>query len=144
MARVSAQEYAEKWGRRLKAASEDVRKGIDRVKEAPGKKAAAAQDLMLAKVTASINDGTWRRQVEAVTLEDWKKAATEKGVGRISQGVDAAASKQPMMAEKLLAAVDASVAEANATKRGDLEANITRMTAFVRGMSKRKLRRPGA
>jgi hypothetical protein len=142
VARVSAQEYADKWGRRLKQASEDVRKGIERVKEAPGKAAAAAKDLMLSKVTAAVNDGTWARQVAGVTLEDWKKSATEKGVARIAQGVDSALPKQPMMAEKLLAAVDASVAEANATPRGDLEANITRMTTFVRGMSKRKLRRP--
>jgi hypothetical protein len=47
------------------------------------------------------------------------------------------------MAERLLQAVDAAVSEANRTPRGDLEANISRMTTFVRSMAGKKLRRPG-
>jgi len=41
MARVNASEYAEKWGRRTKVATEDYRKGVERVSQAPGEKAAA-------------------------------------------------------------------------------------------------------
>lgn len=144
MARLTPAEYAEKWARRLKGSTEDIRRGIDRVAEAPGEAAARAQDVMLQKVTASINDGTWAAQVRGVSKEEWQKAAKEKGIGRIAQGVDSAAPRQGAMAERLLAAVDASVAEANRTKRGSIEDNITRMTTFVRGMHARKLRRPGS
>lgn len=144
MAKLNAQEYADKWGRRLKGATEDIRKGIDRVTEAPGKAAVKAQDRMRTALNASIDDGTWASQTGKVTVDEWKTAATQKGIGRISQGVDSAADAQVEMAGKLLAAVDASVAEVERTPRGTLEDNIGRSATFARGMAKRKLRRPGA
>jgi hypothetical protein len=144
MARVTPQEYGEKWSRRLKGSTEDIRRGIDRVSEAPGEAAARSKDLMLAKVTQAINDGTWESQVRGVSKEDWQRAAKEKGIGRIAQGVDSSMPKQTQMAERLLAAVDSSVAAANRVKRGTLEDNIQRMTIFVRSMSEKKLRRPGS
>ena len=141
MARVTPQEYAEKWGRRLKGSTEDIRRGINRVSEAPGVAAARQQDLMLAKVTESISSGRWADRVAAVPLDEWKKKTTEKGVGRIASGVDAAAATQVGMATELLANVDAAVAAVNRTPRGTLEDNITRMTTFVREMAKTKLTR---
>ena len=144
MAKLTPQEYADKWARRLSGSTEDIRRGIDRVTEAPGMAAARAKELMKQKLIQSLDDGTWESQVKGVTLEEWKKQAGGKGVERIASGVNAAKDKQVPMAEKLLAAVDASVSEANKTPRGTLEDNITRMTTFVRGMAKRKIRRPGA
>lgn len=142
MAKVNPQEYAEKWGRRLKGATEDIRRGIDRVTEAPGVKAARSKDLMIQKLMEAINDGTWENQVSKVTLEEWKGKAKEKGISRIAQGVDGAETSQVAMAEKLLAAVDAAAAKANALPKGTLEDSINRMTTFVREMNKRKLRKP--
>ena len=138
MAKVTAQEYAEKWGRRLKGSTEDIRRGANRVTEAPGVAAARQQDLMLTKLTESITSGLWAQQVAAVSLEDWKKALMEKGVGRIAAGVDAATPKQQQMATRLLAAVDSAMADANRTPRGSLEDNINRMTTFVRSMADKK------
>lgn len=142
MAKVNATEYADKWASRLSAAGEDVRRGVEKVTVAPGIQAAAAKERMKAAIIKAIDDGTWEAQVKAVSLEDWKASMVGKGINRLSEGVNAAKPKQVAMAEKLLAAVDASVAEANATPRGSLEDNINRMTAFVRGMAKRKIRRP--
>ncbi len=141
MARVTPQEYAEKWGRRLKGSTEDIRRGINRVSEAPGVAAAKQEGLMLAKVTESISSGEWARKVAAVPLEEWKKKTMEKGVGRIASGVDAAAATQVAMATELLANVDSAVAVVNQTPRGTLEDNITRMTTFVREMAKTKVSR---
>jgi len=143
MARVTADEYADKWSRRLKGSTEDIRRGISRVSVSPTEQAAKAADLMLNNLMKSVQDGTWAAQLRAVSLDDWKQSATSKGLQRIASGVDAATADQVGMAQKLLAAVDASVADANKTPRGDLEANITRMTSFVRGMAGRKIRRPG-
>jgi len=142
MARVTAQEYAEKWNRRLKGATEDIRRGIAKVSVSPTEMAAKKAEITLQKIIAAFQDGTWASQLRKVSLESWKESATIKGLQRIAAGVDAAQPGQAQMAEQLLAAVDAAVAEANQTPRGDLEANITRMTTFVRGMNKRKLRRP--
>ena len=141
MARVTAEEYAEKWGRRLKGATEDIRRGVDRVAEAPGIAAARQADLMLQKLTESITSGKWANQVAGVSLEEWKTAIKDKGIARIAAGVDAATPKQREMAQRLLAAVDESVAIVNRTPRGSLEDNIQRMTTFAREMNQRKLKR---
>lgn len=140
MAKLTPAEYAEKWGRRLKGSSEDIRRGISRVTEAPGVAAAKQADLMKTKINEALDSGRWARNVAAVSLEDWKKKATDKGIARIGVGVDAAQTSQVQMAEQLLAAVDATKAEVEQTPRGDLEANITRMTTFARGMHKRKFK----
>lgn len=140
MAKVNAQEYAEKWGRRLKGSTEDIRRGVDRVTEAPGVKAAKQADLMKQKLVESIDSGRWQKAVSNVSLDEWKDKIKEKGIARIGAGVDAAASKQVAMAEKLLANVDAAREVVNRTPRGTLEDNITRMTTWAREMHKRKLK----
>ncbi len=140
MAKLSATEYAEKWGRRLKASTEDVRKGVQRVTVAPGEAAAAQIELMKANLMKSLEDGTWANNVRAVTLQEWQDKFITKGIPRMGAGVDAAQPKQILMAEKLLAAVDASVDQVNRTPRGDLETNIGRMVTFAREMNKRKIK----
>lgn len=136
MARVTAQEFAEKWGRRLKGAGTDIQNGVRRVTEAPGVAAARQANVMLQNLQARVSDGTWARRVAGVSLEDWKTATLTKGVQRIAAGVDGAQAKVSAMAGPLLAAVDTAVAEANRTPRGDIEANITRATTFMRSMAK--------
>lgn len=144
MAKVTAQEYAEKWSNRLSGATEDIRRGINKVTEAPGVKAAKAKEAMKQKLLKSIDDGTWEAQVAGVSLEDWKAAASTKGVNRIAEGVNAAKPKQVAMAEKLLPAVDAAAAAAKALPKVTLEDSINRSTTFIREMAKRKIRRPGS
>jgi hypothetical protein len=144
MARVDAGEYAEKWARRLSASSQDIRKGIEKVKVSPTAKAADQAELALRKIMEAFNNGTWASQLRKVSLESWRASAIGKGLDRIAKGVADATPGQVQMATKLLAAVDLSVAEANRTPRGSLEDNITRMTTFVRGMAGRSLKKPGA
>lgn len=143
MARVNAQEYAEKWATRTKAATQDYRRGVERVTEAPGEMAARQADAMLAGITQAIADGTWARQVAKVTLTEWKEKALSKGAGRIAGGVDGASAKVAQNAQALLAAVDAAVAAANRTPRGSLEDNIVRMTTYAREMAARAPKRQG-
>lgn len=137
MAKVNATEYAEKWARRIKGSTEDIRRGVMRTSEAPGMAAARQVQLMKANLIKSLEDGTWERNVSAVTLQDWQDKMIEKGVPRLAAGVDSAQAKQVQMAEKLLADVDASVAVVNQTPRGDIEQNIQRMTTFAREMHKK-------
>lgn len=141
MAKVTAEEYAEKWSRRLKGSTEDIRRGVDKVTVAPGLAAAKSADKMLAKLTEAVQSGMWANQVAGVSLEDWKTAFNVKGIGRIAAGVDAATPSQVVMATKLLKAVDESAAIANALPKVTLEDSINRMTTFVREMNKRKLRK---
>ncbi len=141
MARVDAAGFAEKWSRRLKGATPDIQAGIKRVSAAPGVAAAQQQSAMLANLQARIADGTWARRVASVSLQDWQNAALNKGVNRITAGVDAAQGKVAQMAQSLLAAVDGAVAVTNQRPRGSLEDNINRATTFMREMSKRAPKR---
>ena len=143
MAKVTPAQYAEKWGRRLRGAGEDIRRGIERVDKAPGVAAAASQELMLQKVTEAVNSGLWAKRVASVSLDDWKKSALEKGVPRIPAGVEAATEKMEKIAEELLPAVDAAAAAANALPKGTLEDSIARSAMFMREMAKRAPRKRG-
>lgn len=138
MAKLTADEYAAKWGQRLKGSTEDIRRGISRVTTAPGEAAVRQQDKMLQKTTEAITSGRWASATRAVSLQDWQQSSSEKGVGRIAAGVDAALPHQAAMAQRLLAAVDSAAAKAKAMPSTTLEDNINRMATFAREMAKSK------
>ena len=94
---------------------------------------------MLAGITEAINSGKWSRAVAGVSLEDWKNATIEKGIGRISAGVDNAMNKQVQMAEQLLAAVDSVVSSIDSMPDTTLEDRIARSAAFQRGMAEKRI-----
>lgn len=136
MAKVTPQEFADKWSRRLGAAGEDIRRGIARTTEAPGIAAAAQQAVMLQNVTAAVSSGKWARRVGAVSLQDWQKSTTEKGIPRIATGAQAAQGKMARVASELLPAVDAAAAMANALPKGTIEDSVNRAATFMREMAK--------
>ena len=140
MAKVTPQEFAEKWNRRMKGSTQDMQRGIERVTEAPGVAAAKQSALMLQKLTESLTDGSWARAVAGVSLQEWKDSAIKKGLQRIAAGVDGSTAYVAEAAQKLLADVDAAVAEVSRTPRGDLETNINRMATFARTMAARSKR----
>ena len=135
MAKLTAVEFQEKHARRLKAAVEDVRKGIDRVTENPCEKAAAKQDKMLTNLTAAVSAGKWAAGLKRVSLEDWKSKARDIGVNRIAAGIDGAKTKVIAFAEQLLPHIDREKAKIAAMPDVTLDDNINRMTSFVRGMA---------
>ncbi len=138
MAKLTATQFQEKHARRLKAAVEDVRQGIDRVTDNPCEKAAAKQDKMLTNLTASVQSGKWGQGLKRVTLEEWKRKARDIGVNRIAAGIDGAKSKVVAFAEELLPHIDRQQAKINAMPDVTLDDNINRMTAFTRGMAEFK------
>ena len=134
MARVTPQEYADKWKRRLSGSTEDIRRGIDKVTVAPGQSAAAAQDRMLNGVTEAVASGRWARKTAAVPLEAWKGAAKDKGLARIGSGATAAEAKMARVAQTLLPAVDAAAAAARAMPKNTIDDSIARAGEFMRRM----------
>ncbi len=135
MVRVNATEFADKWGRRLQGATEDVRKGIERVTEAPGAKAAAQRNKWAQKLSSSEVQDKWARKVSNVSLSDWKKAALDKGVGRIAAGVQGAKSKMQAFGQALIPALESAKAEIDSMPSTTLEDNIARMNAHTRRMA---------
>lgn len=135
MAKLTPSEFQEKHARRLTAAVEDVRKGIARVTVNPCELAAAKQEKMLANLTASVTDGRWAAGLKRVTLEEWKRKATDVGVGRIAGGITGAKDKVIAFAEQLLPHIDAGTAKIKTMSDITLEDNIARMTTFTRHMA---------
>jgi len=136
MAKVNANEFAEKWARRLQSATPDIERGINRVSTSPTQKAASKQDKMLANLTRAVQSGKWAAGLNKVSLTDWKAAAIQKGIPRISQGVSGAQPKVAQFATKLLAHQDSLKSEIDNMPDLTIEDSINRMVAWTRGMSK--------
>lgn len=135
MAKVNAQQWLDKWGRRLNAASPDITSGVNGVQTAPGVSAAAAQDRMLTNLTAAVTSGLWAKRVSGVSLSDWKSAMVNKGIPRLAAGVSQAQKSAAPVITNLLNAVDNAAAQANAIPKGGIEQSIARASAFMRAMS---------
>lgn len=138
MARLTATEFQDKHSRRLKAAVEDVRRGIDRVTESPTEKAAAKQDKMLTNLTAAVSSGKWAAGLKRVSLDEWKKKARDVGVNRIAAGIDAAKDKVIDFANQILPYIDRAQSEISNMPDVTLDDNINRMNTFVRRMAQFK------
>ncbi|MEM4721443.1 MAG: hypothetical protein QXT73_05220 [Candidatus Methanomethylicaceae archaeon] len=138
MAKVNPQEFAEKWARRLAAAGPDIQRGVTRVDKAPTEQAAAKKDKMLTNLTNAIQQGKWESGLRRVTLADWKRAMAEKGLARISQGVQTAQPKMAEFANQLLPYQDSLRAQIETMPDITLEDNIARVNAWIRGMAKFK------
>lgn len=135
MARLTSSEFQEKHARRLSQATEDVRKGIQRLTVNPCELAAAKKDKMLQNVTAAIQDGRWENGLKRVSLDDWKNKALNVGVGRIAAGIAAAKDKVIAFADQLLPHIDAGQAKIKNLPDLTLEDNIARMDTFIRHMA---------
>lgn len=136
MPKLTAAEAAQKHMRRLQGATEDIQRGIQGVTTAPGALAAKKQQKMIQRLTEKVNDGTWARNVAAVSLESWKSAALDKGVGRIASGIQAAQPKMEAFYSKLLPFQATIQSKINAMPDLTLEDNIARATTQIREMSK--------
>lgn len=143
MAKVTAAEWLAKWGTNLGASSTYITNGVNKVQTAPGVSAAAAQDRMLAGVTAAVQNGTWAKRVSGVSLQSWQQAMIKKGIPRLTQGISTAQQNKTQQISALLTAVDASAQAANQLPKGGLEQGIARANAFMRAMSANAPKRTG-
>ena len=133
--KLTAAEYAEKQAARLKAALEDIRKGVNRVTVSPGTAAAAKYDKWKAALANTANQEKWKRRVAAVGLEEWKQAMSEKGIGRIAVGIDASRAKVEKFATALIAHQNAGLGKIASMPDLTLEDSIQRAAAWIRHMS---------
>lgn len=139
MPKINPRTGADKWARRTKAATADVAAGVDRVTEAPTQAALAKIDKMLAKFEEAVRSGKIERGLARVTLEDWKAAMKDIGVGRIASGVDnKGQAKMEAFAEEFYPFVERVQEEINRMPDTTLEDGIARMTHNVRELAKFK------
>ena len=112
MARVTPQAYADKLIRRGQAAAQDYTAGIQSVTVSPTAEAAKKLDKAAMNYQDAVSSGRMARRLNAVTLESWKKSATEKGSQRYGPGLAAARDKMVAFATDFLPFQDSIVAKA--------------------------------
>src|SRR6184192_1360273 len=131
MAMPSATQAAAKWVQNTGAAVPAYQAGVAAVTVSPGQAAARQADLWIRNVTAA--KAKFQANSQKVSLSDWQAAASGKGAQGLASGVQAAQGNYEAALTKLLPHIASVVSSLPA--RGDLEANINRMTQFVRKMS---------
>jgi hypothetical protein len=129
---LSADQVAAKWAQNTGSAVQAYTDGVNAVTVAPGQAAARAVDLWAQNVAAA--KSKYQANSAKVSLADWQASATGKGAARLASGVQAAQPKMQQAMTKLLPYIAQQVNALPA--RGNLDQNINRMTAFVRGMAK--------
>jgi len=140
MSKLTPAEATAKHARNLKAAIPDIQRGVDRVTENPGVKAAANKDKWVAKLMDPAIQDKWERNTRALDLGAWKDITKKKVSSNLASGVDAAAPKMNNFYTQLFPFQDSLVARINAMPDLTLEDSIARMTTMVRGMAEFKLR----
>ncbi len=134
MTNQTADQIAANWSSRLGASTEKMKAGISAVKIAPGQ-AAARQKAVWAQNVASAQD-KWAAKVSSVPLNEWQDTMINKGLPRVASGAQAAQGKMTSFMTKLLPFEQSLVSSLPA--RGNLEQNIQRAEATMRGMAKFK------
>lgn len=125
----------QKWVTGMQGAGQAIADGVNAVTVAPGAAAARQKNVYVQNTTAAADK--WARNVQAVSLGDWKEAMLNKGVNRVGTGAAASQGKMQNAMTQLLPQIDAIVN--SLPPRGDLGANINRMTQFVQKMSAVKI-----
>ena len=141
MVRVNEKEFAEKWARRLKGATEDIRRGVEKLDRNPAEEAIKKKEKMKARLIEAIDSGRWEAGLKKVTLEEWKAKMLNKGIGRIPAGVDEATPKMEEFARVLLPHIEEGVKKIEGMPDLTLEDNIRRMEEFIRHMAKLKYKK---
>jgi len=136
MAKMDAKDFAEKWQKNMAGSTAYISKGIDRVTESPMEKAAAKQDKMLNNLNEAVQKGKWKRGLESVTLDEWKKKFKDQGVARIAGGASAAVPKMQRFADQLLPFQDAAKRKIDAMPDTTFEDRLNKSQAWIREMHK--------
>lgn len=138
MANLTPQEITTKQISRTKGALDQMRTGIQRTSVAPGTIAATKAQKMLEGVRIAIESGDWARRVAGVTLADWQRAMLDKGVGRVSAGLDAAQADMVDFHTQLQAFQNSIRSRMGNMPDVTLEDRIARQAFWTREMAKFK------
>jgi hypothetical protein len=119
------------WATRLGQSTDKINRGIQRVQQAPGAKAAAQADVWASNTAAAKEK--FRRNVGRVSLGDWQ-AATQAAVGRVAEGAARKQGKFQAAITPVFAHMANVLASVDNMPRGSFEQNLARMNAMARGM----------
>lgn len=127
---LTAQQVTDKWARQLTGSTESIKAGINAVTEAPALAAVANRAGYLQGVNENVDK--WARKLGAVTLDSWKRAALDIGIGRLTSGVAKGKTKMASFMEVWLPYEDGLKARLKQIPKGGIEASIARATEAIR------------
>lgn len=131
MSSMTPDQIAAHWAQNLSGATAKITAGVNAVSTAPGQAAARQKAVWLQNVTAKADK--WAANTAAVSLQTWQQDMVSKGIPRIGQGAQASQAKFAAFMGKLLPYINSG--RSTLPARGNLDANIARMTAWARYMS---------
>jgi len=134
--KVNPSQFASKWSQNSQAAGEYIKQGVERVTEAPGKKAAAQVAKMRQNLVASLDNGKWAARVGAVSVEQWKEKMINKGLARHAQGVQEAEGKMEAFGARLLPHIASGQMKIEKMPDLTLQDSKNRAVAWIDHMSK--------
>lgn len=142
MPKLTAREITDKQIARSQNAVEDVVKGIQRMKETPGKAANRKITKYLANVQKAVADGTVQAGNDSYSLTDFQAVAAAKVRERYASGV-AAAEPKILAAREQLNSYQQKIEDAVAAMPDDTEQQReARMLYNKREMAKFRLQKP--
>jgi len=135
MAEMNPDDIASKQVRNTSNAVDDFRSGVDRVDEAPTRRAAAAIDKMRAGFEEAARSGKIQNRLNAVSLDAWKQRTLDKS-DRIAPGVEAAQQDIAAFHRQRQQFQNNINRELDQIPSDSLQNNIRRMTTQVQRMAK--------
>lgn len=133
MAKITPQEAAEKWASNLGAATASIQRGVERVTESPGPKAARAKGLYVRKVQE--NADKWAGKLNAMDLGTWQQQTINKGIPRIADGAQKSQGKMADFMGELLPHIDSGRAKIDSMPKGSLADSKNRAAAWIDHMA---------
>lgn len=127
------QQAARKWNSRLKAATNEIREGVEGTDINPMERAAAQSEKWVNRVAAA--QQKYIAGLGRVSLEDWKRATIDKGIPRIAAGADQAVGEVEAFQTELMAFQATIDRELAGMPDVTLEDSIARATHQMRRMS---------
>lgn len=141
MARVTPAQFADKLIRRGQAAAGDYTAGVNGVTVSPTAEAAKKLEKAAQNFQEAVTSGRMARRLQSVSLEDWKRAAAEKGSARYGPGLAASRDKMVAFAQDFLPFQDSIVAKAKTMPDYSLQDSINRAVFVMTETAKFKDRR---
>ena len=132
--KATAASAAQAWSTGFSGATQKYTDGINAVTVAPGQQAAAQKNLYVQNVQAQSN--VWAMKVAAVSLQDWKNAATTTGAQRLATGASKGAPKMQSFMTNFLPQLSGVVDGLPA--RGSFEQNLQRFNAYATALHQKK------
>jgi len=133
MAMATAQQVSQNWVNGISQSTEKIRQGIQNVTESPTEKAIKAIPRMVQGIQQAAANGKIAAGLQRVSLDDWKRAAIDKGVPRVAAGAAASQSKFADFMSQFLPHLQSGMDRINREMpRGNTEQNINRAIAMMR------------